>query len=355
MKKILLLIGSCLLINSSTLAQVGMRDVDSNGMNITLVYPTATASQALTRGPFHIEVAMNAPLSSKAHHLIVMSHGTGGSAITDFSLASTLARAGFVVAQPEHRGDNAKDFSKAGPESWDTRPKEISETIDFFAQDKQFAKQLDLKNVGVHGMSAGGLTALIMAGGQWRMLELTKHCGAFLEEDISFCMNGLANQPLKQALRRTQFKAAFNASEKWLPESIKALHGAPSPAAESNEPRPDLRVVAVSALVPLSAVFTDDSLARIKIPVGLTSASRDEVLSPKFHVEKVLRHCSSCKLLSNAPLAGHFDWLAPWPTELAQKIGAQQLRGGEVHSDFTSELRQSSFDRIADFFIQTLK
>ena len=45
-------------------------------------------------------------------------------------LAATLARAGFVVAQPLHQGDNHQDTTLAGPDSWQRRPAEITRTLD---------------------------------------------------------------------------------------------------------------------------------------------------------------------------------------------------------------------------------
>lgn len=341
---------------ASTVAwsQVGMREVVTQDMHITLVYPTQTAVSRTTRGPFEIEVALNAPLASQARHVVVMSHGTGGSALSDFTLAATLARAGFVVAQPEHRGDNYRDFSKAGPPSWLTRPQEITETIDWLAQDKAWNMQLDLQHVGVHGMSAGGVSALVMAGAQWHMMQLIRHCAQHLDEDIGFCMNGLAQQPDKQALRRRQFQTASQTDDTWLPEDLKTPHGGRTSSAQNPDPRPDHRVVAVSALVPLAAIFTPESLARIQIPVGLTTADKDEVLLPQFHAQHVLKNCTTCTVLSaNAP-AGHFDWLSPWPAPLAQQIAAQQIRGGLPHDNFTEAQRQWAFDRIADFFKSSL-
>jgi predicted dienelactone hydrolase len=83
-------------------------------------------------------------------------------ALPDYALAATLARAGFVVAQPEHRGDNWQDFSRAGPESWKTRPQDVSDTINAVAQDPVLASLVDTRRVGVHGMSAGGVTHIGM-------------------------------------------------------------------------------------------------------------------------------------------------------------------------------------------------
>ena len=157
-----------LLAASASQAQVtsvGMRQIQSNGMPITLVYPTAAAAQDVTYGAFTIPIASNAaplPADSTAasgkRALIVLSHGTAGSALPDHTLAATLARAGFVVAQPEHRGDNWQDFSKAGPESWKTRPQDVSEAIDAVARDTALA---ELVAHGLAGLVAGGLALVV--------------------------------------------------------------------------------------------------------------------------------------------------------------------------------------------------
>jgi predicted dienelactone hydrolase len=163
------------LMVSASHAQVGMRQIQSNGMPITLVYPTAATAQPVTQGAFTVQVASNAqPLAAASgkRALIVLSHGSAGSALPDHALAATLARAGFVVAQPEHRGDNWQDFNRAGPESWKTRPQDVSETIDAVAHDPALAALVDTHRVGVHGMSAGGVTGLVLAGAQWRICEL---------------------------------------------------------------------------------------------------------------------------------------------------------------------------------------
>lgn len=336
-------------------AQVGMKELVSQGMRITLVYPTLQSTSKVHRGPFEIDVALNAAPAKEARHLIVMSHGTGGSAIAEFTLAATLARAGFVVAQPEHRGDNAFDYSKAGPATWETRPREISETIDVVENDAQWSSQLDFEHVGVHGMSAGGMTALVMAGAQWRMLDLLQHCARHLDEDIGFCLNGLVNQPEQQELRRKQFQVAADTPERWLPDELKTLHGAPKVTDKTLDARPDRRVTAVSALVPLAAVFTPKSLQRIGIPVAITTAGSDQLLLPAFHSQKVLRFCEHCILLSDNQTAGHFDWLSPWPAGLAQTVGDREIRGGHPHPEFTNGQRQQAFDAIVTFFKSTLE
>ena len=258
-------------------AQVGMRKMVSGDMPITVTYPTASPSLPITNGPFTIHAAKDAePLAAPpaSRRLIVLSHGTAGSTDNDHDLAATLARAGFVVAQPLHRGDNFKDFSQAGPGSWRTRPGDVTETINALAQDPLLGPQLDLQHVGVHGMSAGGGTGIMMAGGQWRMWELVQHCAHHLDEDIGFCLNGLAAHPLKQALRKAQFAMSrLFLTEDNASASMKMLQGGQSPS-QSQDSRPDPRITAVSVAVPLGVIFTPESLARIRIPALLLNAGK---------------------------------------------------------------------------------
>lgn len=345
-----------LLAASASHAQVGLRQIQSGRMPITLVYPTEATAQPLTQGAFTVQVASNAaPLPAPSsiatgkRALIVLSHGSAGSALPDHALAATLARAGFVVAQPEHRGDNWQDFSRAGPESWKTRPQDVSETIDAVARDPALAPLVDTGRVGVHGMSAGGVTGLALAGAQWRMLNLIQHCAQNLDEDIGFCLNGLGQHPVQQTLRKGQLAMGRLLTESNAPTNFKTLHGGANPST-STDPRPDPRVVAVSLAVPVGVIFTPDSLSRIRIPVGLTTAGQDGVLVPRFHSQHVLRHCITCTTLSDHPQAGHFDWLSPWPASVAQSVAATQVRGGLPNPAFTDEDRQKAFDQIALFF-----
>lgn len=349
-----------LLISSVSHAQVGMRQIQSGDMPVTLVYPTATAAQAVTQGAFTVQVASNAApwvAASGKRSLIVLSHGTAGSALPDHDLAATLARAGFVVAQPEHRGDNWQDFSRAGPASWKTRPQDVSDAIDAVAQDPVLGPLVDTRRVGVHGMSAGGVTGLALAGAQWRMLDLIQHCAQHLDEDIGFCLNGLGTQPLQKMLRKSQFAVARLLTETTAPANLQTLHGgrnATEAPQRPADPRPDPRIAVVSLVVPVGAIFTPESLAHIRIPVGLTTAGDDGVLLPRFHSQHVLKHCTSCTTLSDHPAAGHFDWLAPWPASVAQTVAATQVRGGLPNPHFNPEERQKAFEQIALFFKQQL-
>lgn len=314
---------------------------------VTIVYPTLTPTRATTFGPFTIEVASDAPPTPGRHRLVVLSHGTAGSPLADHALAARLARAGFVVAQLVHDGDNHLDRRLAGPESFRLRPVEAMHVINALAADAAWSPRLNLSKVGVHGMSAGGVTALSLAGAQWRTLNLVRHCLSHPQDDEGFCYQGA-----RTAEERAERQARFDRARLWpefvLPAELTTWHGGRSPASERDDPRPDPRIASVTAAVPVAAIFSEDSLRRIRVPVGVVSAGLDAVLAPRFHSGRVLAHCASCELLADLP-AGHFDLLWPWPEEVAKAVAAQQWRGGEPTPGFDAGLRDQAHDRIVAF------
>lgn len=334
----------CLLAGRIAEAQVGYRQLDLAGVPVTLVYPTEAVSSPWTTGSFTIDVAVDAEPSPGRHRLIVMSHGTGGHPLVYHTLASTFVRAGFVVAQPVHAGDNARDAGDAGPVSWQRRPGEIVRVIDALAADPAWGSRLRFDRIGVHGESAGGLTALALAGGRWRMLDLVRHCLEHGEEDFGFCYAGLPATE-QQAARRARYESARDVPDRHLPETLTAVHG----GREADDPRIDPRIAAVTVSVPAAAVFSADSLRRIAIPVGVVRVGRDRMLAPALHSRFLLDQCGRCTLLADLPSAGHFDLLSPFPEDVARRTKAAHPGGQDDGTGLDAAERQVVFDHIAGF------
>ena len=139
---------------------------------VTLFYPTAEADQVVRRGPFTLQLAPGAEPARGNGRLVVLSHGSGGAPWVHTDLARALVQAGYVVAMPEHRGDNSRDTSEPGPVSWKLRPLEVSRAIDAVGASPRLAPLLALDRVGVAGQSAGGHTALSLAGGVWSPAQI---------------------------------------------------------------------------------------------------------------------------------------------------------------------------------------
>lgn len=330
-------------------AQVGMAQLQFGALPVTLVYPSPAAPVAVRLGEFSLQVAPDGPVSPGVRRLVLLSHGTGGSAVPDHALAQALARAGFVVAQPLHQGDNYTDTSKAGPTSFGQRPQEALAVLDGLARHPAWGPRLNLDKVGVHGMSAGGTTALSLAGAQWRVLNLIQHCNRSGNDDEAFCYNG-AKDGVARAKRQASFEAARYAPEMFLPAELKQWQGGRDLA---DDPRPDPRIAAVTLAVPVAAIYSAESLARVRVPVGVVSASLDQVLLPRHHAEHVLAHCKRCQRLADLP-GGHFDVLWPWPETVARQVAATQVRGGATTPGFDARLRDAAQQQIVQFHLQHL-
>jgi predicted dienelactone hydrolase len=335
------------------MAQVGMSTFALPGMPVTLVYPTEASAVTTQVGPFALNVARDAAPRTGPHRLVVLSHGTGGNPLPDHALARSLVKAGFVVAQPLHRGDNFNDTRQAGTESFHQRPLEVLELIDALARDPAWSARLRLDRIGVHGMSAGGVTALALAGGQWRTLDIVRHCNEVGEDDAGFCFNGAVTSEARQR-RADSFARARGVPELFLPAGLKQLHGGRTPQAPGDDARLDPRIASVTVAVPVAAIFTPQSLARITVPVGVVSASADLVLVPRFHSDRLLRACAACTPLARLEGAGHFDVLWPWPDVVAREVAARQVRGGLPTPGFEARERDAARQAIVQFHLQHL-
>ena len=264
---------------------------------VTVFYPTAAAEAPVQRGPFALKLAADAPPAPGNRRLVVMSHGSGGSPWVHADMARALVQAGFMVAAPWHRADNSLDPSRPGPDSWALRPGEVSRAIDAVGRDPRLARLLDLDRVGIYGMSAGGHTALSMAGGSFSRAGFKRHCDAHLAEDFQTCV-GLITQLRGNALDGIKLAVARRVIDWKFDDDTPIMHR-------------DARVAAVIAAVPLAADFDIASLAQPAVPVALLTSGRDAWLVPKFHAERVLAACGRCVRLFDLPEGGHGAWLSP--------------------------------------------
>lgn len=319
-------------------AGVGALQVAAAGDDgpLTVFYPTAAAEQPLERGPFRFSLAWEAAPARGNGRLVVLSHGSGGSPWPQADLARTLVGAGFVVAIPLHRGDNFQDPGDAGPASWKRRPLEVSRAIDRVAADPRFAPLLALDRVGMWGMSAGGHTALTLAGGRWSPAALRRHCEAHMDDDFPTCV-GLALQlrgdgldGVKKSLARV-FHRLFLRDAQWYGHT-------------------DDRIAAIVAEVPLAVDFDPATLARPRVPLGIVQAGRDAWLAPRHHSAMVLKACTSCTLVADLPTAGHGSLLSPPPPGLTG-AAADLLRDPP---GFDRALVPATHARIAAFMRQHL-
>lgn len=283
-------------------AAVGLVELPAAGSDgpVTVFYPAAAEERSAVRGPFTLSLAEGAAPVRGNGRLVVVSHGSGGNPWVHANLARALVAQGFVVAFPQHHADHAGDPSRPGPDSWKLRPGEVSRAIDAVGRDAQLAPLLALGKVGLYGMSAGGHTALTLAGGRWSPAQLRRHCEAHIAEDFPGCV-GLTTALGGHFLDGLRMRVALVVIRQRLDDETWYTHHDP-------------RVQAVVAGVPFAADFDPASLARPAVPLALVTAAGDKWLAPRFHSGPILHAClPRCELLAELPNGGHGALLSPPP------------------------------------------
>ena len=297
------------LLSGLAQAGLGLTQIPAAGNDgpVTVYYASSAPEARVQRGIFTLDVAADgAPVRGNGR-LIVISHGSGGAPWVHANLARRMVEVGYVVAMPEHHADNYRDDSDPGPDSWTIRPAEVSRAIDAVGRDPRFAPLLALDKVGMYGMSAGGHTALSLAGGRWSPALFRDHCVTDLAEDFQSCVGLITQQtgglldPLKRTVARAVIRFRFG------DDRLRA--------------DVDPRIVAVVAGVPAAADFDMASLVAPRVPLGLVTARQDLWLVPRFHSDRVLQACTTCEHIAELETGGHGALLSPPPPHLVGLVG----------------------------------
>lgn len=337
---VLLLLGLLAAASHSQPLSLGFVQLKQGGGGSTAVfYPTQVGESPVTQGPFRLSWATEAAPVQGNRRLIVISHGSGGAPWVHADLARILVTRGFVVALPQHAGDNYLDPSSPGPESWIKRPREVSAAIDRVANDSRLSPHLSFDSVGVFGGSAGGHTALSLAGGEWAPARFRDYCQQNIEADFSSCVG---------------FTMLLNGGwldgiKLWIARRIIAWRFSD----ETVQRHVDPRVKASVAMVPFAADFAPESLAEPRIPLGLVIAAKDVNQIPAFHVEAVRKVCEPrCQVIMHLADAGHGAMLSPMPPLQEGSVAAHLL--GDPQAFDRANTLPLLHRRIAEFFEKTL-
>ena len=151
-------------------------------LDVTVWYPALSGGEPVTLGENVFfkgtEALQDAPVAAGQFPLVLLSHGAGlaGRAQAMSWIAAPLAERGFIVAAPTHPGNTGPDRSAAETMKLWLRPSDLSATLDAIERDTDFLPYINTEKVGVLGLSMGGNTALLIAGGRLDPDLLASYC-----------------------------------------------------------------------------------------------------------------------------------------------------------------------------------
>ncbi|MCO4786797.1 MAG: dienelactone hydrolase [Marinomonas atlantica] len=118
----------------------------------------------------------DAPIVKGFFPLVVLSHGSGSSVKGMAWIATELARAGYVVAGPNHPKTTTGDSTPEDtPKIWQ-RTDDLSILISFFTSDDVWQERVDASRIGALGFSLGGAAAMEIAGARADLESYAQYC-----------------------------------------------------------------------------------------------------------------------------------------------------------------------------------
>lgn len=258
-------------------AQRNWRGAAKHELDAVVWYPaidTAIETKQFIGAPDNplFEAGSAMPHASFAPHmdplpLVLLSHGTGGSALQMAWLGTALARAGYIAVALDHPGNNADD--KLTPEGfalWWERATDLSNALDAMLKDEEFGPRIDTTRIAAAGYSLGGYTVLELAGAQTDIDRFFDYCRPKPGQDTDAGDAAVCRVPEMRGMG--SIDDILQATRKTSRESL----------ARSGESFRDPRIKAVFALAPaLGFTQTQESLHSVHIPVEMVVGTEDRI------------------------------------------------------------------------------
>lgn len=207
-------------------------------------------------------VARDAAIQSERRYpLVVLSHGTGGSALQMMWLGRALAEAGYIAAAIDHHGNSAAEprFDPRGFRMPWHRARDITALLDLLLSDDVWGRRIDPTRIGAGGFSLGGYTVAALAGAR-----------TDLSRFAAFCASDARDATCDPQPEFPQAEAAFRALVESDPEIAAEIRLA-------GDDYEDPRIVSFAALAPAPIqAFSAASLEAIDRPMLVLGAREDQ-------------------------------------------------------------------------------
>lgn len=246
------------------------------------------------RSPFRMQASASEAAVASTHAqypLLLLSHGTGGTAASLDWMAAALAAHGYIVAGVNHPGNTALEpLTREGFMLWWERATDMSEVLDGVLADPVLGAHVDRTRIGAVGFSLGGYTVLELAGARTDFLAFMAFCG-------SPSADAICHPP---EMARAQINPAADTTR--TPQTEASL-------ARSGASYRDARIKAVFAMAPALGMAMDaTSLGNIAIPVSLMAGDADVTVPIDTNIRRVAKLLPKADLLL-VPGASHYTFM----------------------------------------------
>lgn len=241
-----------------------------------------------------------APAAGARRPVVLMSHGYTGRFRNHHTTAAALARAGYIAAAVQHRGDS--DSRKNLLRRLRSRVRELHLAVRALRGHAGLSAAADFGRIGAAGYSLGGASVLHAAGVPPDLEALKEHCRLRGAEDAEFCG---AAAPFLARLRRI-ISGFFGG-------------GGAAPAAPAASEAP-VKFQALALIAPAGKIFAPEALAAFSgPPVWIGRLGRDEILRYPFHAAYLAANLGAPAETEVFPQAPHYAFITPFAERITDK------------------------------------
>lgn len=244
-----------------------------------------------------VVVAPDAEISraSRSYPLVLLSHGTGGSALQMMWLGYYLAARGYIVAAINHHGNTGSEQQRTAQGFllyWE-RARDLTAVLDKLLADPIFGAYVDRNRIGAAGFSLGGYTVISVAGGVFSPQEFDAFCRSPQRDFTCGPQPEFPDAPtLFEELKKT---------DPVVQESLR----------RAGDSYRDKRIKRVFAIAPaLGSGFTKEGLGKVKIPVRIVIGQADKITPLATNAQRYANLIKGAKLRVLPGEIGHYTFLA---------------------------------------------
>jgi len=260
------------------------------------------------------------PDSTAIHPLVLISHGNGGGLAAHADTAEALADAGYIVVAIAHPGDTKGDDRDPARKWLIERIGHVTGVLDYLQSEWEGRTAVDRSRIGAFGFSAGGFTMLVASGASPRAALAQEYC--------------------RKAPAEFACRLKLDAELSWVVGEDAGSY------AWHHENRIRAAVIAAPAL---GFSFDRDGLAKVRIPIQLWAAEKDDRAPVTANTALILDRLPTTPEYQLVKGADHFAFSRPC------EPGDENRRSCKGSAGFDRAAFHEQFNgKVVEFFNRAL-